>query len=153
MDPARLYEEDFYAWTQFQARELLRLKHRGSNRALDLEHLAEEVRDLGRAERNALRSYARRIIEHLLLLEHSSANEPRQGWGEEIIEFRLRLEIQLTPTLQRDLERQLERLYVQASRALRQRLQRYEEPTPDLPDDCPYTLDQLLGDWWPERLD
>jgi hypothetical protein len=40
-----LYEEDFYAWTQQQA-ELLRRLPAISNE-LDIEHIAEEIEDLG----------------------------------------------------------------------------------------------------------
>ena len=153
MDPAQLYENDFYAWTQFQARELLRLKHHGSNRALDLEHLAEEVRDLGKEQRNALHSWLARIVEHLLLLECSPAAGPQRGWRREVQGFRDEINRRLTATLKRDLVRQLPKLYREAIRAVRLRAEDYAEPTPDLPDDCPYTLDRLLGDWWPEHLD
>jgi hypothetical protein len=47
----RLYEEDFYAWTQAQARELRRFAESRPNVALDLPHLAEEIRDLGKEQR------------------------------------------------------------------------------------------------------
>ena len=152
MDPALLYEEDFYAWTQFQARELRRLRH-GSNRALDLEHLAEEVRDLGKEQRNALRSWLAHIVEHLLLLEHSPAAEPQRGWRREVQGFRDEINRRLTVTLKRDLVRQLPKLHRESIRAVRLRAEDHAEPIPSLPDDCPYTLDQLLGDWWPGRPD
>jgi Domain of unknown function DUF29 len=41
-----LYDEDFYAWTQQQAALLRRLPPAGNE--LDLEHIAEEIEDLGR---------------------------------------------------------------------------------------------------------
>ena len=61
-----LYEHDFFAWTQVQARELRRFARKRPNVPLDLRHLADEVADLGKEQRNALRSWAVRIIEHLL---------------------------------------------------------------------------------------
>ena len=54
--PARLYESDFYAWTGDQARALRRLAATRPNADLDLEHLIEEVADLGVSERDAIHS-------------------------------------------------------------------------------------------------
>ena len=78
--PAELYEQDFYAWTQAQARELRRFADTRPNLPLDLPHLAEEIADLGKEQRNSLRSWTTRVIEHLLLLEHSPAID-RSGRG------------------------------------------------------------------------
>ena len=75
----QLYADDFYAWTQLQAKELRRLARSRPNVPIDLPHVAEEIADLGKSQRDSLRSWARRILEHLLLLEHSPANEPRRG--------------------------------------------------------------------------
>jgi hypothetical protein len=56
--------------------------------SLDLEHLAEEVADLGHSERDAVRSQVRRVIEHLLKLEYSPATEPRDGWKDIVADVR-----------------------------------------------------------------
>ena len=66
--PNQLYEADFYAWTRQQATELRRFAKSRPNLPLDLEHIAEEIRDLGKSERDAVFSLAQRIIEHLLLI-------------------------------------------------------------------------------------
>ena len=50
-----LYEEDFYAWTQWQA-DLLRRLPDISNE-LDVEHIAEEIEDLGRSDLRAAQSF------------------------------------------------------------------------------------------------
>jgi hypothetical protein len=151
--PADLYEHDFYAWTQRQARELGRFAASRPNLPLDLAHLAEEIRDLGKERRDALRGRTTRVIEHLLLLEHSVAREPRRGWTSEIVDFRRDIEERLTRTLRRDLASQLPRLYEQARRGLACKLAAFGEPetAAALPAECPYTLDQVLGDWWPEE--
>lgn len=75
-----LYDTDFYAWTMIQARELRAMAERRVNAPIDLVHLAEEVEDLGKSERDAVRSQVRRIIEHFLKLEHAGAGEPRADW-------------------------------------------------------------------------
>ena len=146
-----LYEQDFYAWTQLQARALSRLASSRPNLPLDLVHLTEEIRDLGKEQRNALRSWTVRIIEHLLLLQYSTATDPRRGWSNEVIDFRREIEERLSATLRRDLERRLPRLYAAARRDVLRKLAIYGEPQPSaLPEACPFTLDQVLGDWWPE---
>jgi hypothetical protein len=146
----QLYEEDFYAWTQLQARALRRLAGTRPNLPLDLAHLTEEIRDLGKEQRNALRSWTTRIIEHLLLLQHSAATEPRRGWIGEIVDFRSEIEDRLTPTLRRDLQRQLPVLYERARRNLLRKLAAHgETDVPSLPEACPFALDLVLSDWWP----
>src|SRR5271170_8271169 len=91
------YDDDFYAWTQHQA-EVLRSMPVGDNR-FDREHVAEEIEDLGKSERNAVRSQIRRIIEHLLKLAYSPAQPPRFGWTETVRDARQELSDRITPTL------------------------------------------------------
>ena len=82
-----LYEEDFYAWTQQQAALLRRLPRLGNE--LDLEHIAEEIEDLGRSDLRAARSLCQHIIEHLLKLEYSGLEDPADHWRDEIVEWRV----------------------------------------------------------------
>ena len=94
------YTDDFYAWTQYQA-EVLRTSRYADNR-LDGEHVAEEIADLGKSERDAVRSQIVRIIEHLLKLEYSPAADPRFDWMASIVEAPRVLTDKLTATLRRD---------------------------------------------------
>jgi hypothetical protein len=150
---AQLYEDDFYAWTQTQAKELRRFARSRPNLSLDLAHIADEIADLGKSQRNSLRSWTRRILEHLVLLQSSPAQEPRPGWITEIVNFRTEIEDRMTDSLRRDLKRQLPRLYDRACKDLRQKLAAYGEAliADRFPVRCPYALDQVLGDFWPER--
>ena len=152
---AELYEDDFYAWTQLQAKELRRFARTRPNLPLDLPHIAEEIADLGTELRSRLRSWTRRIIEHLLLLEHSPAQDPRRGWIVEIVNFRREISDHLTGTLRRDLKRQLPRLYEEVRTDLPKKLAPYGEAhvADRFPEPCPYTLDQVIGDFWPEPRD
>jgi hypothetical protein len=142
-----LYDEDFYAWSQRQA-ELLRA---GRYDELDLEHLIEEVEDLGGAAKKSVRSRARTIIEHLLKLEHSPALDPRPGWRDTIRTQRDDLLDDLTLTLSRELEQELAELYMQARKRAEGSLRDYGETAAAnaLPATCPYKLDQITGDWLP----
>ena len=144
---AVLYEEDFYVWTEVQA-DLLRARR---FEALDLENLIEEVEALGRAEKKEVLSNAMAIVEHLLKLQYSPAQDPRSGWIDSVLEHRNRLEFDLTPRLRQILEDELPRVYAVARRTAERRLRRHGEDAAasGLPATCPYTTDQITGDWWP----
>jgi hypothetical protein len=145
------YEDDFYAWTQYQA-EVLRAMPSSDNR-FDRENIAEEIEDLGKNARNAVRSQVRRILEHLLKLAHSPAERPRYGWMRSIVEARASLMDELTPTLRRDVEANLADLYGSARSGAQLALREYGEEAAlqSLPATCPYSLDDILShDWYPE---
>ena len=145
-----LYEQDFYVWTQRQAQALRHLAETRPNVDLDLPHLIEEVKDLGTSQRDAVRSQVRRIIEHCLKLEFSSTSDPRGGWYDSIIDARGEIEDKLSPSLRRDLEEQLPRLWARARAKSDNGMRRFGEPDAAdlLPADCPYALDDLLADDW-----
>ena len=138
---ADLYEDDFYAWTQRQAKELRRFARTRPNLPLDLAHLAEEIADLGTSRRDTLRSWAANIIEHLLLLEHSPAREPRGGWIAEVVTWRRSIDRRLSGALRRDLKRQLPRLYDEVRIDLPKKLAPYGEAhiAERFPERCPYS--------------
>lgn len=147
-----LYETDFFAWTQDQAAKLRRLQAQAVNLDLDLPRLAEEVEDLGKAERNAVRSQLIRIIEHCLKLEYSPAAAPRGDWRESVIEARDEIADRLTPSLRRDLAEAVDTLFGRARRRAANALRRQQEQgaVDALPETCPYALDDLLrDDWYP----
>ena len=145
-----LYEADYYAWTQQQAAELRKLAARRANTPIDAANLAEEVEDLGKSERDAVRSQVRRIIEHLLKLEFSRAAEPRAEWEESVIDARNTLADKLTATLRRDAEANLRSLYEQARDKAAAGLRRHRErdAAAALPDTCPYALDDVCRRGW-----
>lgn len=145
------YEDDFYAWTQYQA-EVLRTLRTRDNR-FDRENLAEEIEDLGKSYRDAVRSQVRRILLHFLKLDHSPARDPRSDWLDSIDDARAEIEDRLTPMLRRDLDETLPRLFGNARKRVARDLEKYGErdAAMSLPAECPYTLDQILAeDWYPE---
>src|SRR5918998_2885640 len=94
--PADLYARDWYLWTLDQAAALRRLAGSRWNGPLDLEHLAEEVEDLGRTARNAVVSRFERLIRHLLKLAFARAADPRRQWILSVDDARRELEKTLT---------------------------------------------------------
>src|SRR6267142_4629501 len=103
------YEDDFYAWTQYQA-GVLRSMPAPDNR-FDREHIAEEIEDRGKSERDAVRSQIRRIIEHFLKLAYVPAEDSRLDWIGTIIEARQRLSDKLASTLRQHAEPLVDKLY------------------------------------------
>ena len=142
-----LYEDDFYVWIEAQA-ELLRKRQFD---ALDLGNLIEEVEALGRAEKSSVLNTASVIIEHLLKLHYSPAQEPRNAWRASVREHRRRWRRDLTPRLRQILLAELPILYGEVRDDTAALLRDYgEDAAADaLPATCPYTLDQIAGDWWP----
>jgi hypothetical protein len=146
------YDDDFYAWTQYQA-QVLRSLRTHDNR-FDREHLAEEIADLGKSERDAVRSQIERILVHFLKLEHSPARDPRFDWMETIIEARSTLENKLSSSLRKDVEDRLARLYLIARKRAALELLKHGERSAaqSLPGECPYTIEQIVAeDWYPEQ--
>jgi hypothetical protein len=148
------YDDDFYAWTQYQA-GVLRTMPTRDNR-FDREHVAEEIEDLGRSHRDAVRSQVRRILLHGLKLAHSPARDPRSDWMDSIDDARAEIDDKLTPTLRRDIDEALPRLYASVRQRVLRDLEKYGERSAALsvPIECPYTVDQILAeDWYPEPAD
>jgi HEAT repeat protein len=146
------YDDDFYAWTQHQAAVLREM--RVSDNRFDREHVAEEIEDLGKSERDAMRSQIRRIIEHLLKLAFSPAEPPRFAWMETILDARQALSDKMSPSLRRDAEASLGRLFADARKRAEASLSKYGEPeaAAAMPQICPFSLDDICReDWYPER--
>jgi hypothetical protein len=139
---AELYDEDFYAWTQAQA-TALRTHFRGDNR-LDVEHLAEEVEDLGSSELQAIESFVEQIIEQLLKLDYSGQGAPRPHWRAEVLNFRRSAGRKFSPTIRRKVESELEQLY-EGGRQIAAVGALPHEPdlARRLPRTCPYGCDLI----------
>jgi Domain of unknown function DUF29 len=153
MPDAPRYDDDFFAWTQHQAM-VLRTMGVTDNR-FDRENVAEEIEDLGRSERDAVRSQIRRIIEHLLKLAYSPAEQPRFDWMASIVEARATLGDKISATLRRDVENMLSKLYEDGRDRAELGLRSHGEmqAADNLPSECPYTIDDILRrGWYPDGL-
>ena len=120
-----LYEDDFYAWTQAQARALRSPGAAGAN-VIEWARVAEELADVGKSERNAVRSSVRNIIVHLMLLESSGAHNPREHWKVEVLNFRAEAETHVTASIRRLVRGELEKLHVRAAAIAAAKLAVYE---------------------------
>ena len=151
-----LYDDDFLAWSKQQAEALRAAMRHGSNQSLDFGNLAEEIEDLGKSVKRELQSQIRRVVRHLLKLEHSSAKEPRRSWAESVVDARAEIEdlLEASPSLRtelgRDVERQTQRGIDLALRDLG-RYQELDAATIAALRATTYTEEQVLGDWFPKE--
>jgi DNA-binding PucR family transcriptional regulator len=141
-----LYREDFYAWTRDQAAALRELQGQRWNGPLDLEHLAEEIEDLGSEVRWGIESHIERVIEHLLKLESSPSAEPRRGWLVSVRSARSEIGRRLTRAIRREIQPELGTMFDNARYNAAQALAEdgEMEAARSLPLECPYTLDHIL---------
>ena len=145
-----LYEDDFYAWTRQQAAIIRRLPV--ADNRFDRDRVAGEIADLGKSERDAVRSQVRRILEHFLKLQYSPASTPRRDWQATIADFRAELADKLTGTLRRDVRERLPILYAAARRKAVLALEEFGEAAvvAEIPETCPYGLANIVrDDWYP----
>jgi hypothetical protein len=149
------YETDFAAWAEQQAM-LLRL---GKWEALDQEHLAEELEGLRRSEQNELEHRLEVLTIHLLKWrqwqEQPMYPDPRRGWRLTILEQRRRLArlLHRSPSLRPSLVAVLSESYPYARRIAHEALEDIGLRDITLPEDCPWTVEQVLDDdFWPEAM-
>jgi hypothetical protein len=89
MDGAALYDEDMHAWALHQAAVLRRVARAGLPlpNDLDLEHVAEEIEDLGNEQRFQVESNVERAIEHLLKVALRPDDPAAAHWLKEAAAF------------------------------------------------------------------
>ena len=84
-----LYEQDLQYWIE-QTIQQLRNREFGS---LDIEHLIEELVDLGKAEKNALKSNLTILLAHLLklMVQRNVPDMMKGSWYSSVLEHRQRV--------------------------------------------------------------
>ncbi|MBN2885889.1 MAG: DUF29 domain-containing protein [Chromatiaceae bacterium] len=143
-----LYDHDIVAWTKEQA-EALRA---GRFDRLDLEHLAEEIEDVGKSEQRELISRLSILIGHLLKWAYQPE---RRGanWESSIRTQRQAIARRLkrTPSLKRTLS---DPDWFADAWSDGRDLAVRETGRSDLPLDCPWPLEHMLTpDWLPEHAE
>jgi hypothetical protein len=140
MTPSQQHDTDFYGWTQEQA-ALLRALPRGSNR-LDIDNLAEEIEDMGRAEIKEISSLLRQTLTHLIKIAVDYEAQSVAHWVTEASSFQSDVVLAYSPGLKQRLD--LPKIWKLARRNAMDSLGEYGVAVPPLPEECPFTLDDLL---------
>lgn len=127
----KLYDRDFFAWTQDQADAL----RRRSTNEIDWENLLEEVESLGRQQRSELTSDLTVLLTHLLKWRFQSTHRSR-SWSLTILEQRIHAErvLAANPSRKPQLEDIVTDAYrvarVRAARETRKALKSFPEASP-----------------------
>jgi hypothetical protein len=140
-----IYETDFVRWTE-QAVELL--KQRKFNE-LDLEHLIEEIEDLGNSEKKAIRSQVTRLLMHLLKWQYQSEKRSA-SWSSSIKGSRKQIKrlIRDAPSLKNHMMEKLELCYQDA---IEDAIDETGFSAKIFPSQCQWRAEQVLDDqFWPE---
>lgn len=133
-----LYDQDFAGWAMRQA-SLIRAGHLHQ---LDIDNLAEEMESLGREQFDKVRSHFRVILLHLLKWDHQPDRRTR-SWTLSIRESRDRIEdtIDASPALRQRRPEALRQAY--RSARVRAALET-DLPLSTFPEECPYSLEDIL---------
>jgi hypothetical protein len=143
--PAENYEHDFLAWTQEQA-ALLRT---GDWARADVEHIAQEIESMGKAEKRELISRLSVLLLHLLKWRFQPALRGT-AWRLTIEEQRLKIVDHLddNPSL-RDLRDEAAAIAYRYARVAAERETKLARET--FPVSCPWKFDEMIDDnFWPE---
>jgi hypothetical protein len=83
------YDADFFAWTQHQARLLRSFRKWAADLPpeIDFAQVAEEIEDLGKAELNAVKSFVRQILVHLIEAASDPRSQALAHWRSEATSF------------------------------------------------------------------
>jgi len=140
-----LYDKDFLVWTQ----ETARLLRAGRPDKLDIDHLAEEVEDMGKSQRRERDNRLMRLILHLLEWRYQP-NRRSGSWKRSIDVQRVEISRLLgdSASLRRTLPQAIAEVCPDAVRgaSLETSL-----PAGQLSEQCPFTPDQILDrDFLPE---
>lgn len=134
-----LYEADFYAWTQEQAKLLKAQQWE----LVDVANLIEEIESLGRQERRELVNRLAILLGHLLKWQYQPERHG-SSWQATIREQRRKVKRLLgqNPSLTSYLEEALQEGYEDGlDLAVRETNLPYET----FPEACPYSLEQALS--------
>jgi len=133
-----LYERDFNLWIE----EQVALLEAGALERLDVANLMEEIADMARSQRRAIRSDLVVLLTHLLKWQYQSGHRST-GWAGSIVEHRrcIREEVEDSPSLARYPGEMFERCYRSARE---QAAAETGMPVSYFPTTSPYTVEQAL---------
>lgn len=144
MSAKSLYEEDFHAWALEQARVLRALRPGAPlPNDLDLEHVAEEVEDLGNEQRFQVESNLTQALIHLIKLVARSDDAAANHWMKETATFLRHARKRYRRSMRQLIDDR--ELWRDAVHAVRVECDADDVLPPPLPDDPPLPLDDLLA--------
>jgi hypothetical protein len=140
MAKATLYDRDFLQWTEHQIACL----QKGQWENVDVDHLVEELGDLGRSEQKELGSHLKVLIMHLLKWQYQP-DRRTASWEVTLANCRDSIQdcLEDSPSLQRFLN-DAEWVAKHYRRARRDAAKEIQIQAERFPAKCPYSLDKIL---------
>jgi hypothetical protein len=147
----KLYDSDLQLWIE---RTIQQLQNR-EFASLDIEHLIDELADLGKSEKNTLRSNLKILLAHLLKLkmQHDAPDSMKASWYSSVVEHRQRVLDNLadTSSLKSFLVEAVEKAYPDGRKlAIKEgKLAKFgvsvlEES--EYPINCPFGIEEILDE-------
>jgi hypothetical protein len=140
--PDDLYDRDILAWSERQAQLLRRVAGGERLNDVDWTHVVEEIEDVGLSELNAVQSYLRQILVHLLKLHGWPTLGACRHWRSEVVAFQTDAQQRFAPSMRQRID--LEAIYVRAGLQI-EPLRYGSKPPLAAPSTCPVTLDEVLS--------
>ena len=140
-----LYDTDFYGWVNQQA-QLLRS---GKFTEADMDHIAEEVEDMGKNLIRTLESRLEILLIHLLKWQYQPTHRGT-SWQVTIVEQRLALakHLRKNPSLKPKVPNAITESYADAM--VRASVET-GLPKNNFPEICPYRFEEIMDEnFWPE---
>lgn len=153
-----LYETALIRWADEQARALRAAAASRVNLPIDWENVAEEIESLGKSQRSELRSRLATIVEHLLKLAYSPAQDPRDGWRDTVRRERRDVGAVLddNSSLRREVAGLIDWASLHSGRLVHDNLSDHHEVDRAAATEIAgrrFTEEQVLGNWFPEPQD
>ena len=116
----QLYQQDLNLWRQ----QIVNAIQSKQLENMDWDNLIEEINDMTASERRALRSYTKRLIEHVLKLKywHDEREYNQRGWKKEVVNFREEIKsiLEESPSLNNYLQQNYADWYQKSVKAMKQ---------------------------------
>lgn len=132
------YENDFFAWTQDQAKYL----KNGELEKLDIINLQDEIEDMGKSEKRALESQINNILMHMLKAQYQKERDCI-SWQSSIKEAKVMANkiLKQNPSLKYKLKEifihsyEIARIKASGQTGLEENI---------FPESCPWTIEEVL---------
>ncbi len=135
-----LYTTDLHGWA-LQQSELLK---KGEFSKLDIDHLIEELKDLGESQKTAIESHLVIALMHMIK-QHMQPDRAGKSWDDSIVNARVQIEqiIEDNPSLKRYPGMVYVKCYAKASRKAAKEM---GIESRKIPDYCPWNIKDILGE-------
>jgi hypothetical protein len=142
MQLKQLYHQDLNLWRQ----EVISAIKNQQLENMDWDNLIDEINDMTASERRALRSYTKRLVEHILKLKYWNSEKEynQRGWEREVVNFREEIKsiLEDSPSLNNYLEQNYLDWYEKSVKAMKRE---FSIPSDNLVDLETIMIDDYFG--------